>query len=184
VTIYDAWEELLAAHGSSMEQTWGGMDEADLARLKALRHGIAEQVNMAIAAAKAEHPDIHKVGTDIAVPADALTEMFRFYENELEGTGLRYVIFGHVGDSHLHLNIMPNDPYELRVAKELALRFAGRAVELGGTVSAEHGIGKLKHDFLRIMYGDAGLAEMVAVKKALDPAGVLNRGVMFPEELL
>ena len=64
------------------------------------------------------------------------------------------------------------------------MRFAEHAVGLGGTVSAEHGLGKLKHDFLRILYGDEGLAEMAAVKKALDPAGILNRDVMFPEDLI
>jgi D-lactate dehydrogenase (cytochrome) len=79
---------------------------------------------------------------------------------------------------------MPSDPGELNLGKELALKFARRAVELGGTVSAEHGIGRLKHDFLRVQYGDEGLAEMAAVKKVFDPSLVLNRGVMFPEELL
>ncbi len=182
--IYDAWEELLAAHGSSMEQTWGGMEEADLERLKALRHSLPEQVNGTIARTKAVHPEIHKIGTDIAVPAESLEEMFRVYREGLDGTGLDYVVFGHIGDSHLHVNILPRDPDELRRGKELALRFAEHAVGLGGTVSGEHGIGKLKHDFLRVLYGDSGLAEMAAVKKALDPDCILNRGVMFPEELL
>lgn len=182
--IYEAWEELLAAHGSSMEQTWGGMEEADLERLKALRHSLPEQVNGTVARTKAVHPEIHKIGTDIAVPAASLEEMFRVYREGLDGTGLEYVVFGHIGDSHLHVNILPKDPDEFRRGKELALRFAEHAVGLGGTVSGEHGIGKLKHDFLRVLYGDNGLAEMAAVKKALDPACVLNRGVMFPEDLL
>ena len=70
------------------------------------------------------------------------------------------------------------------MAKSLAFRFAEHAVSVGGTVSGEHGIGKLKHDFLRIQYGEDGLRQMVAVKRALDPRGILNRGVMFPEALL
>jgi len=182
--VYDAWESLLSAHGSSMERTWGGMDDADLARLKAIRHALPEQVNSAVARAKAVHPEIHKVGTDIAVPHEALEGMFRLYRESLENTGLAYVIFGHIGDSHLHLNIVPRTPDELRVAKSLAFRFAEHAVSVGGTVSGEHGIGKLKHDFLRIQYGEDGLRQMVAVKRALDPRGILNRGVMFPEALL
>ena len=182
--IYEGWETVLTAHGSSMEDTWGGMDESDVARLRALRHGIAEQVNGVIARAKAKHPEIHKIGTDAAVPARALPEMFAFYRSELEGTGLRHVVFGHIGDSHLHLNIMPSSPGELAAGKELAMRFARRAVELGGSVSAEHGIGKLKHDFLRLQYGDGGMREMAEVKRAFDPACVLNRDVMFPQTLL
>jgi D-lactate dehydrogenase (cytochrome) len=110
--------------------------------------------------------------------------MFAFYRSELEGTELRHVIFGHIGDSHLHMNIMPSDPGELEAGKALAMRFAERAVALGGTVSAEHGIGRIKHDFLRLQYGQEGMKEMAAVKKVLDPARVLNRGVVFPAELL
>jgi D-lactate dehydrogenase (cytochrome) len=181
---YEAWESVLSAHGSSMERTWGGMEEADLARLRALRHGLPEEVNAAVARAKAVHPEIHKIGTDLAVPGGALVEMVRAYRDGLDGTGLAYVVFGHVGDSHLHLNVMPRTPDELRAAKALALSFARRAVALGGTVSGEHGIGKLKHELLRVQYGDDGLRQMAAVKRALDPGGILNRGVMFPEDLL
>lgn len=182
--VYEAWEAVLSAHGSSMEDTWGGLEESELAKLRGLRHSIAEEVNGAIARAKADHPEIHKIGTDAAVPHESLPEMFDLYRSELEPAGLSYVVFGHVGDSHLHLNIMPGDSSELKLGKELALRFAARAVELGGTVSAEHGIGKLKHEFLRVQYGDAGLAEMAAVKLVFDPSAVLNRGVMFPSALL
>lgn len=182
--IYEGWESVLSEHGSSMENTWGGMEESELARLRALRHSIAEQVNGVIARANARHPEIHKIGTDAAVPPGALEEMFEFYTSELDGTPLKHVIFGHIGDNHLHLNIMPSSPEELRVGKELAARFARRAVELGGTVSAEHGIGKIKHDFLRLQYGDDGMRQMADVKRAFDPSCVLNRGVVFPEELL
>jgi D-lactate dehydrogenase (cytochrome) len=181
---YEAWESLLSAHGSSMDDTWGGMEESELTRLKALRHSIAEQVNGVIARANARHPEIHKIGTDAAVPSAALQEMFEYYRTELEGTGLEHVVFGHIGDNHLHLNVMPSTPEQLAAGKELATRFARKAVELGGTVSAEHGIGRLKHDFLRLQYGDDGMREMAAVKRAFDPACVLNRGVVFPVEFL
>jgi len=182
--VYEAWEDTLSAYGSSMERTWGGMDDADLARLKALRHGLPEEVNNAIARAKAVHPEIHKVGTDTAVPPEALEGMLRLYGESLRSAGLEYVVFGHIGDSHLHLNIIPRTPEELRAAKSLALRFAQHAVAVGGTVSGEHGIGKLKHEFLRMQYGDDGILQMVAVKRALDPRGILNRDVVFPETLL
>ena len=57
--------------------------------------------------------------------------------------------------------------------------FAKRAVELGGTVAAEHGIGKLKRAFLEVMYGTTGISEMQAVKQALDQKWILNRGNMI-----
>ncbi|MBD3366565.1 MAG: FAD-binding protein [Candidatus Eisenbacteria bacterium] len=184
MAAYEAWEEVLSAHGSSMEQTWGGMEEADLERLKALRHALPEEVNNTIARAKAEHPEIHKIGTDAAVPPGALEEVLEDYRDALDGTGLEHVVFGHIGDNHLHLNILPKDPGELAAAERLAVRFAAKAVELGGTVSAEHGIGKLKHAFLELLYGEQGLSEMAGTKLALDPDGLLNRDVMFPERLL
>ena len=182
--IYEGWESVLSVHGASMENTWGGMEESELARLRALRHSIAEQVNGVIARANARHPEIHKIGTDAAVPSRALEEMLGFYRSELDGTNLEHVIFGHIGDSHLHLNIMPSTPAELRAGKELAMRFARRAIELGGTVSAEHGIGKIKHDFLRLQYGDDGMRQMAEVKRVFDPSCILNRDVVFPEGLL
>ncbi|MBD3348678.1 MAG: FAD-binding protein [Candidatus Eisenbacteria bacterium] len=182
--LYEAWEALLVRHGSSMERTWGGMEESEQKRLKALRHGLPEQVNAVIARAKAEHPEIHKIGTDAAVPAESLQEALSHCRDLMSGTGLSYIIFGHIGDSHLHLNILPADPRELAQGKELAMAIARKSVELGGTVSAEHGIGKIKHDFLRIMYGDDGLREMAKVKRALDPECVLNRDVMFPADLV
>jgi len=181
---YEGWEELLSAHGSSMENTWGGMEEADLVRLKTLRHSIAEEVNGTIARARAKHPEIHKIGTDIAVPHGRFDEMVSTYREKLAGTGLRYVMFGHIGDSHVHLNIMPRDLDELVLAEQLALDFARHAVAMGGTVSAEHGIGRLKHAFLEVLYGADGVAGMAALKAAFDPDGVLNRDVMFPSHLL
>ncbi len=181
---YEGWEELLSHHGSSMDDTWGGMEESDLARLKALRHSIAEEVNGAIARARAKHPGIHKIGTDIAVPPDRFEEMVAYYRARLVGTTLRYVMFGHIGDSHVHLNIMPKDLDELAASETLALEFAKHGVSMGGTVSAEHGIGRLKHAFLEALYGADGLAEMAALKTAFDPKGILNRGVMFPSHLL
>jgi len=184
MAAYEGWEKLLDDHGSSMEHTWGGMEESDLVRLRALRHSIAEQVNGVIARAKASCPEIHKIGTDIAVPRDRLGEMFAYYRDTLAGVDLEYVVFGHIGDSHLHLNIMPADLDQLRKAEELALEFARQAVSMGGTVSAEHGIGKLKHELLKVLYGEDGLREMAALKKAFDPSGMLNRGVMFSADLL
>ena len=63
-------------------------------------------------------------------------------------------------------------------------QFIRRAVEVGGTISAEHGIGKLKREYLRELYGDGHLREMAALKRAFDPAGILGRGNMFAEEYI
>jgi D-lactate dehydrogenase (cytochrome) len=79
---------------------------------------------------------------------------------------------------------MPRDEGEAAKAREIYLRFVRRAVELGGTISAEHGIGKLKRDYLRLLYTEEHLRQMAALKRAFDPAGILGRGNIFAEQLL
>ena len=65
---------------------------------------------------------------------------------------LEYVIFGHIGDAHVHVNILPKSPAEFEAGQRLMLHFARHAVELGGTVSAEHGLGKRKAHLLALQY--------------------------------
>jgi len=125
-----------------------------------------------------------KVSTDMSVPDEAFAEILRFYQDNLRGGELRYTIFGHIGDNHVHVNILPRDDREAAKAWEIYGRFIRRAVEAGGTISAEHGIGKLKRDYLVELYGEQHLREMGALKEAFDPAGILGRGNMFSEEYL
>jgi D-lactate dehydrogenase (cytochrome) len=120
----------------------------------------------------------------MAVPDEKFPEMLRFYQQTLRASDLRYTIFGHIGDNHVHVNILPRDDIEATNARELYVRFIRRAIDLGGTVSAEHGIGKLKREYLRELYGEKTLREMAALKRAFDPAGILGRGNIFPEEYL
>jgi len=173
---------LLEAFGADSETAWAGMDERERERLAAFRHALPEAVNSLIGRAQREHPELTKVGTDMAVPAGALGEMMNAYRSAMETAGLRYVIFGHAGENHLHLNVLPANMDEHARAKKLYLDLARRAVELGGTVSAEHGIGKLKRAFLEVMYGPEGVKEMLGVKRALDPDGILGPGTLFQQQ--
>ncbi len=174
--IYLGWDELLENYGSSMEETWGGLDERNLERIKKVRHALPETVNSIISNRKREHPEIHKMGTDMAVPNEYLEDMVAFYKKRCQEERLEYVIFGHVGDNHLHVNILPKAPGDMIKAKELYKEFARKVISFGGTVAAEHGIGKVKKDFLKLMYGAEGLREMAEVKRSLDPKSLLNRG--------
>ena len=91
-----------------------------------------------------------------------------------------YAIFGHIGDNHLHVNIIPRNDEEVEVGMKLYFNFARKAVKLGGTVSAEHGIGKMKLQLLHEMYGEIGIQQIAAVKRALDPNWLLNPDNMIP----
>jgi len=79
---------------------------------------------------------------------------------------------------------LPKDETEAQKAKHLYGRFVAQTIMLGGTISAEHGIGKLKSKYLKAMYGERFLNEMAELKKAFDPNGILGRGNMFDEKLL
>jgi len=88
------------------------------------------------------------------------------------------VIFGHIGDAHLHINIF-SDPANPAPVTELLAEFAREAVSLGGTVSAEHGLGKRKRHLLEFQYNRAELELMREVKRRLDPADILGRGTLL-----
>ena len=110
--------------------------------------------------------------------------MLRFYKQSLKNVGLSYVIFGHIGDNHLHVNILPKDDEESQRAKHLYGRFIAQGIMLDGTISAEHGIGKIKSKYLYVQYGERYLNEMAQLKRAFDLHGILGRGNMFDEKFL
>ncbi len=173
------WSDFLQNAHIPEKMIWLADDRKSREQLRLFRHALPEAVNQVVR--KRGFP---KVGTDMAVPAEAFGTMLDIYYRELESLGQDYLIFGHIGECHLHVNVLPRSPEDFGLAKKLYLTFAEKAVAYGGTISAEHGIGKLKHDFLRIMVGDQGLREMARIKKIFDPALILNRGNIFPEELL
>ncbi len=173
-------EMILNSHNSSSESSWAGMDRTELEKMKTVRHFVPETVNGLIAQRKAQYHEVHKIGTDMAVPDDALRDYLKFYREHLEAQEMEYVIFGHIGDNHLHVNMIPRNNEEVKQGMDNYMMFAKKAVELGGTVAAEHGIGKLKRSFLQVMYGEEGISQMQSVKKALDHKGLLNQGNMIP----
>jgi len=178
---YEALREVLALVGLMPGQSWAGFTERDMGQMKRLRHAVPESVNAIIGRRKRAVPELHKVGTDMAVPDAALGEMMDLYAERLGASGLDHVIFGHIGSGHVHVNILPESVDELVRAGELYEEFAREAVRLGGSVAAEHGIGRIKKKFLPIQFSAEQIAAMRAVKAALDPDGILNPGVLFDE---
>jgi D-lactate dehydrogenase (cytochrome) len=175
----DKWEEALAGRGSSFQDTWSGFDQREKAVLKTIRHGVPEAVNSAIARYKRDCPDIRKISTDTALPAVAFERVFGEYIAAIAASGLDHAVFGHLGDFHLHINLVPHTESQLAEALKLYEEMMRITVLAGGTISAEHGIGKLKTKYLAMMYGNKAMAEMAAIKSALDPHWQLNRGTLF-----
>ena len=176
--ILNEWLQLLERH-HALTDSWFATNEQDQAKLREFRHQLPVLMNEWFA-----HYKQRKVSTDMAVPDDAFAGLLRLYKDTLRASRLRYTIFGHIGDNHVHVNILPRDDAEGARARELYVQFLKYAASVGGTLSAEHGVGKLKRDYLRLFYTDDQLRAMAGVKKALDPNGILGRGNIFSEDLL
>ncbi len=177
--LFEQWNALLEKHNAETEKSWFTTNEQDREKMREFRHALPVSVNERIVKYKQR-----KVGTDMAVPDEKFVSFLNFYNQKLKESKLDYVIFGHIGDNHLHANILPKTEDEAQKAKHLYGRFVAQAIMLGGTVSAEHGIGKLKSKYLKVMYGERFLNEMAELKRAFDPNGILGRGNMFDEKFL
>ena len=171
--------EKLAGLGGDPDQAWVAMDSREMARLKAFRHAAPECVNVRLDQLRRTEPRLTKLSTDLAVPDGAFSALLERYRRDLDASGMEYALFGHAGDNHLHVNILPRDMDEYEAGAAIYREWARLAVELGGTVSAEHGIGKLKRAMLEIQFSARELSEMRRVKELFDPAWILNSGTFF-----
>lgn len=172
--------DVLERTGGDIDKTWMADTSKDLQHLKDLRHAVPEAVNLLIDQRRKSCPQLTKLGTDMAVSDDRLEWVVDTYRRDLESAGLEHVMFGHVGDNHIHVNILPRDMAEYEEGKKLYGQWARKVAEAGGSVSAEHGIGKLKVALLKQMYGSGGIEEMRALRRLFDPAAQLGRGNLFP----
>jgi glycolate oxidase len=125
-----------------------------------------------------------KLNEDIVVPRSRLADMFAFLSDLSERRNVRIVNFGHAGDGNIHVNIMISgaDADETRRAEEAVAEVFRKTVEMGGTISGEHGVGISKAPFLEMEIGPLGVAVMKRLKECFDPNGILNPGKIFLDE--
>src|SRR3954454_466782 len=140
-------------------------DTASRERLWRLREAHTE----AIGAAGVPHK------LDVGVPLDRLGAFLERVPSAVSGVwpGARTYLFGHLGDGNVHVNVL-GPPPEDETVEEAVLRLVAAC---GGTISAEHGVGTAKARWLSLVRGHDEIAAMTAVKRALDPEGLLNPGV-------
>lgn len=119
-----------------------------------------------------------KVGEDVVVPITRVPEFLHRFRYLRERFGLSTAVYGHAGDGNLHPNVVfdPRNPAAFARVKEWLEELARLALQLGGTVSGEHGIGNLKAPYLEWAVGTVGLQMMRTIKRALDPLHILNPG--------
>lgn len=125
----------------------------------------------------------NKLGEDITVPRDAIPEVVRRLRAISARHGLPIVIFGHAGDGNLHPNILfdKRRPDQWAKVERIVPEIFEAALELGGTLSGEHGVGVLKLPYLERALGPVSVDIQRRIKQALDPMGVLNPGKALPQ---
>lgn len=168
--------------GGDESNTWVARTETDRDRLLFFRHAVPESVNMLIDERKKKFPNITKLGSDMSVPDKNLFDVVELYRKTLAENGLEAAAWGHIGENHLHVNILPRNDEEYNIGKKLFVQWAGEVTKMGGAVSAEHGVGKLKASFLKVMYGEEHIKEMAELKKTFDEKYILGVGNLFTEE--
>jgi FAD/FMN-containing dehydrogenase len=155
--------------------SWFATSATDRERFRVFRHTLAEKANDRV-----RRTGFVKFGTDYAVPLDKNREMMAIYRRVLDADSPgRYVIYGHIGDAHVHVNSFPETRDQFERGKEVMTDLAREAVNLGGTVGAEHGLGKRKAHLLEIQYPPDQIEAMKKVKRRVDPHWLLGRGTLF-----
>ncbi len=155
--------------------SWFATSATDRERFRVFRHTLAEKANDRV-----RRTGFVKFGTDYAVPLDKNREMMAIYRRVLDADSPgRYVIYGHIGDAHVHVNSFPETRDQFERGKEIMTDLAREAVKLGGTVGAEHGLGKRKAHLLEIQYPPDQIEAMKAVKRRFDPDWLLGQGTLF-----
>jgi len=168
--VFDDTEMALPGHTRRAEQ------------LLAVRESVPAGVNQRVGRAQHEiDPRIAKTAADMIVPFERFGEMMAIYREGYASRGLDFAVWGHISDGNVHPNVLPRSYADVERGKEAILYFGREVARLGGCPLAEHGVGRnpVKQALLRGLYGDAGIEEMRAVKRALDPEWKLAPGVIF-----
>jgi FAD/FMN-containing dehydrogenase len=170
----DTWLDRLSDQRAYENESWFGLSAAERERFRKFRH------DLPIMMVDHGRRSGAKFGTDFAVPLNRSRELYRFYVERCEALFAdHYAIFGHIGDANVHVNLLARGPEDAQTAELLMTEFATFVLSLGGTVAAEHGIGKHKTNLLKLMYSPADLEAMKNVKRHLDPEWLLGQGTIF-----
>ncbi len=174
----ERWAEAIEEAGGLADATIVAQNRAEQDELRELRHAVPSGMNER--GSQAAQRGGRKIGTDFAVPLPSLMAVmenaYRIVDEQFDGLVVGY---GHVGNGHPHYNLLAEGPEQLARGTEAACAMAGRAIELGGTLAAEHGIGKVKVPLYRRLYPGWLYEAMRAVKRSLDPKGILSPGNLF-----
>jgi D-lactate dehydrogenase (cytochrome) len=174
-----AWLKLMRNHHADVKASWLAVNKKEQEEFKDFRHAIGSRVNEFVA-----RRGLRKVGTDVAVPLESFQSFYKWMIELVEQNKIEYIVYGHFGSCHTHLNMLPKDQDDFVNSKIIYSEICSEAVRLKGTVSAEHGIGKMKREYLLMMYGEEFISQMAKLKLIFDPNRILNIGNIFEEKYL
>lgn len=171
----DDWLALAESHGAMVEEVQVYEGETALREARRVRHAVPAHMNER-GAARREFGG-RKVSTDWAVPYPRLAECIGRARALADEAGVaQAVTYGHAGNGHPHQNFIAHDAEELGRIERVVEATLREVIAMGGTVAAEHGIGKLKRKWLPLQMTPLQVRAMAAVKRELDPAGILAPG--------
>lgn len=161
--------------GALQDESWFGSSAADRERFRQFRHRLPERIHERL-----RRGGFVVLATDYAVPLERNRDILAVYRSVLEKNfGDKFVMFGHIGDAHVHTEILPETQQEWERGTEVAVELAREVVAMGGTVGAEHGLGKRKAHLLPIQYNAVEIEAMRSVKRHFDPQQLLGQGTLF-----
>jgi FAD/FMN-containing dehydrogenase len=168
-------EAELDMSGALENESWFGSSAADRERFRQFRHRLPERIHERL-----RRGGFMVLATDYAVPLERNRDILAVYRRVLtQNFGDKFVMFGHIGDAHVHTEVLPETQQEWKRATEIAVDLAKEVVAMGGTVGAEHGLGKRKAHLLSLQYNPAEIEAMRSVKRRFDPQQLLGQGNLF-----
>ncbi|KPL06197.1 hypothetical protein AMJ86_09490, partial [bacterium SM23_57] len=125
-----------------------------------------------------------KINEDVCVPRGELIKLVEWCQDVSKDTGLMIPVYGHAADGNLHVNVMYNseDRLQGKLAYETVERILAKTLELGGTLSGEHGIGRSKRSYLSMQFDPHAITYFRGIKHVWDPEGLFNPDIMYPSE--
>lgn len=177
--VLERWLELAESHGARVADARVFESEAELREARRLRHAVPACMNERGTSFRAAGG--RKVSTDWAVPYRALHEAVVAARAAAGRQGIAQpVIYGHAGNGHPHENFIARDATELEAVERAVTETLSHVIAAGGTVAAEHGIGKLKRRWLPLQMSELQIRAMRALKRELDPLDILAPGNVLP----
>ena len=177
-SLLDHWFQRIEKHSTLSEDTQIAVTGKQKRHLHELRHLVPAKANED--GVRATKTGGCKISTDWAVPYDRIHDLFAHFDEIRHLLGdIPVLRFAHIGNGHPHFNFIARSPQEKQIAEAVDTMMAKKAVELGGVVTGEHGIGKLKREHLKLQYSPKILAVMKAIKIELDPEGIMAPGNIF-----